>query len=105
MQPRAPSRRFTLDRMTARPATLLTVFGATGDLARRMLLPSLYRLHADGLLPPRLRILGSARSELDEDGFRAHVRAAVAEHVPAVERGILALDGLLARLDYRAAAR
>jgi glucose-6-phosphate 1-dehydrogenase len=103
MQPRAPSRRFTLDRMTARPATLLTVFGATGDLARRMLLPSLYRLHAEGMLPPRLRILGSARSELDEDGFRAHVRAAIAEHVPAGEREDGALDGLLARIGYQAA--
>ncbi|MBL8263939.1 MAG: hypothetical protein JNM58_16115, partial [Xanthomonadaceae bacterium] len=44
------------------PATLLTIFGATGDLAQRMLLPSLYGLHRDGLLPAGLRILGTARS-------------------------------------------
>jgi len=44
-------------------ATLL-LFGATGDLARRMLLPSLYGLDADGLLPADLRIVGTARTEL-----------------------------------------
>ena len=48
----------------AAPASLLTIFGATGDLARRMLLPSLYSLQAEQLLPANLRILGTARSEL-----------------------------------------
>ena len=43
----------------------LVVFGATGDLAERMLLPSLYFLDADGLLPPGLKIIGSARPNLD----------------------------------------
>ncbi|HKL54218.1 MAG TPA: hypothetical protein VJ902_09670, partial [Wenzhouxiangellaceae bacterium] len=40
--------------MNARPATLLVIFGATGDLAQRMLLPSLLGLERDGLLPDRL---------------------------------------------------
>jgi glucose-6-phosphate 1-dehydrogenase len=44
------------------PATLLTIFGATGDLAQRMLLPSLYGLEDDDLLPASMRILGTARS-------------------------------------------
>ena len=39
----------------AEAASLLTIFGATGDLAQRMLLPSLYGLQRDGLLPPRCR--------------------------------------------------
>jgi glucose-6-phosphate 1-dehydrogenase len=90
--------------MTLRTAALLTVFGATGDLARRMLLPALYRLHADGMLPPQLRVLGTARSELDAAGFRAHVREAVLEQVPADQRVAGDLDGLLARIDYRQAA-
>src|SRR6478672_10423224 len=68
------------------PASLLTIFGATGDLAQRMLLPSLYSLQAEGLLPPGLRILGTARSELDRDGFANLVAAAIAERVPAAER-------------------
>ena len=46
------------------------MFGATGDLARRMLLPSLYGLDSDGLLPDDLRIIGTARTELDDAGFR-----------------------------------
>ena len=52
-------------------ASTLLMFGATGDLARRMLLPSLYGLDSDGLLPDDLRIIGTARTELDDDGFRA----------------------------------
>jgi glucose-6-phosphate 1-dehydrogenase len=61
-------------------ATLL-LFGATGDLARRMLLPSLYGLDADGLLPEGLAVVGTARSELDDAAFRERARAALAEHV------------------------
>ena len=87
--------------MTTNTASLLTILGATGDLSRRMLLPALYRLQADGLLPPRLRILGAARSELDDAGFRALVAGAVRTkpEVGAVDEA--ALDALLARIDYR----
>ncbi|WP_445262339.1 hypothetical protein, partial [Pseudomonas sp. EA_5y_Pfl2_R50] len=46
------------------------LFGATGDLAQRMLLPSLYGLHADGLLPEGLTITGTARSEHTDASFR-----------------------------------
>ena len=48
-------------------ATDIVLFGATGDLAARMLLPSLYFLDADGLLPDELQILGSARAETRAD--------------------------------------
>ena len=67
--------------MTA--ASLLTMFGATGDLAQRMLLPSLFGLQRDGLLPPGMRILGTARSEYDDAGFRELVAGAVRAGVPA----------------------
>ena len=89
--------------MTA-PASLLTIFGATGDLAQRMLLPSLFGLQRDGLLPPGLRILGTARSELDGEGFRTMVGEAVAAQVPEGERDAAALDALLARIDYQPAS-
>ena len=52
--------------MPDKVSTLL-LFGATGDLARRMLLPSLYGLDSDGLLPDDLRIVGTARTELSDD--------------------------------------
>ena len=86
------------------PASLLTIFGATGDLAQRMLLPSLYSLQAENLLPPQMRILGTARSELDREGFANLVSAAIGERIPDAERNDAALRGLLERLDYGAAS-
>jgi glucose-6-phosphate 1-dehydrogenase len=84
----------------AEKVSTLILFGATGDLARRMLLPSLYGLHADGLLPDDLRIIGTARTELDDDGYRAKARAALEEHLaPGFFRAEVA-DAFLARVHY-----
>jgi glucose-6-phosphate 1-dehydrogenase len=58
--------------------THLLLFGATGDLARRMLLPSLYNLDAEGLLPDCLRIVATARSAHDDAGYRAIAADALA---------------------------
>jgi glucose-6-phosphate 1-dehydrogenase len=63
-------------------ATTLLMFGATGDLARRMLLPSLYGLDSDGLLPSDLRIIGTARTPLDDVEFRERADEALKEHLP-----------------------
>jgi glucose-6-phosphate 1-dehydrogenase len=82
-------------------ASLLVIFGATGDLAQRMLLPSLHSLERDGLLPPSLRILGCARSTLDREGFRAQVAESVARETPPADRTEDSLRRLLARIDYR----
>ncbi len=90
--------------MTAATASLLTIFGATGDLAQRMLLPSLYGLQRDGLLPARLKVLGTARSALDDAGFRELVANAVERAVPAADRDEQALRDLLERLSYQAAS-
>ena len=48
----------------------LVVFGATGDLARRKLIPALYHRLVDGQMPDEARIIGTARSEIDTEGFR-----------------------------------
>jgi glucose-6-phosphate 1-dehydrogenase len=61
----------------------LLLFGATGDLSHRMLLPSLYGLHSDGLLPEGFRIVCTARSEFDDEQFRATAVEALKEYVPA----------------------
>jgi glucose-6-phosphate 1-dehydrogenase len=66
--------------MGAKSSTLL-LFGATGDLARRMLLPSLYGLDSDGLLPDELRIVGTARTDLDDEAFRARAEEALRDHL------------------------
>jgi len=68
--------------MTRDKVSTLLLFGATGDLAHRMLLPSLYGLHAEGLLPDNFRIVCTARSELDDDKYRASAVEALKEHVP-----------------------
>src|SRR6476620_9299931 len=87
----------------ASPATLLVIFGASGDLAQRMLLPSLYGLQHAGLLPEGLRILGTARSELDDAAFRANVAEAVRTHVPASDLDEASLAALLERIAYQSA--
>ena len=57
----------------------IIIIGATGDLARRKLLPALYNLHLEGLLPARGKIIGYARSYLSDDEFRARAADAVRE--------------------------
>jgi glucose-6-phosphate 1-dehydrogenase len=61
------------------PPQTLVVFGASGDLARRKLLPALYDLAYEGLMPERYAIVGSGGSRLDDAGFRERAREAVEE--------------------------
>jgi glucose-6-phosphate 1-dehydrogenase len=61
----------------------LLLFGATGDLSHRMLLPSLYGLDAEELLPADLAIVATARSQLDDAAFRTSAIEALGQHVPA----------------------
>jgi glucose-6-phosphate 1-dehydrogenase len=82
---------FTADR--------LLLFGATGDLAQRMLLPSLFALDADGLLGPDLKIIGTARSDMSDSEYRNFARAALEKYLPAERRGRMA--EFLNRLYYQ----
>ena len=56
------------------PPQTLVLFGASGDLARRKLLPALYDLACDGLMPERYAIVGSGGSRLDDAGLRERAR-------------------------------
>ena len=80
-------------------ADTLLLFGATGDLARRMLLPSLCALDADKLLPEGLRIVGTARSPMSDAEYRNFARAALEKFLPADRRGSMA--DFLNRLHYQ----
>ena len=80
-------------------ADTLLLFGATGDLARRMLLPSLCALDADHLLPESLRIVGTARSAMSDAEYRNFARAALEKFLPADRRGSMA--DFLNRLHYQ----
>ena len=58
---------------------VLVLFGATGDLARRKLIPGLFHLEQVGLMPDDYRIVGASLDELDDEAFRDHVREALRE--------------------------
>ncbi|UZW56582.1 glucose-6-phosphate dehydrogenase [Sphingobium sp. JS3065] len=68
--------------MTEPSATFL-LFGATGDLAHRMIFPSLYNLLADGLLPDDFLIIASGRSEFTDDQFRDDIDKALRKFLAA----------------------
>lgn len=86
--------------MTRFIADRLLLFGATGDLAKRMLLPSLCALDAEGLLDPRTQIICTARSDLNDLSFRNFAREALEQFMPADRRGGMAT--FLNRLSYQA---
>jgi glucose-6-phosphate 1-dehydrogenase len=67
----------------ARPSPhIIVLFGATGDLAKRKLLPGLYHLFVAGLLPEKFAIIGTSPPEfaVSEDDFRKHARSACDEY-------------------------
>ncbi|OJY67556.1 MAG: glucose-6-phosphate dehydrogenase [Sphingobium sp. 66-54] len=64
-------------------STTLILFGATGDLAHRMIFPSLYHLLCDGLLPEPFHILASGRTEMDDAAFHATIREALGTYAQA----------------------
>jgi glucose-6-phosphate 1-dehydrogenase len=61
------------------PSQALVIFGASGDLTRRKILPALYNLFYDDCLPERFAVVGYARSGWDDDTFRKHARGSVEE--------------------------
>jgi glucose-6-phosphate 1-dehydrogenase len=65
-----------LERLPVAPTTLV-IFGATGDLARRKLLPALYNLAHDGALPERFHLVGVSRQEKAHENYRAECEEAI----------------------------
>ncbi|MGH2784291.1 MAG: glucose-6-phosphate dehydrogenase [Actinomycetota bacterium] len=61
------------------PPHSIVIFGASGDLTKRKILPALYNLRVTGLLPERYAIVGYARSGWTEEEFRAHARSSIEE--------------------------
>ncbi|MDQ6847542.1 MAG: glucose-6-phosphate dehydrogenase [Candidatus Dormibacteraeota bacterium] len=59
---------------------VVVIFGATGDLTKRKLMPALYALAADGQLPPGFSILGAGRTEQSTDQFRELMRESVEKY-------------------------
>ncbi|NJM82729.1 MAG: glucose-6-phosphate dehydrogenase [Tabrizicola sp.] len=78
----------------------LVIFGATGDLARRKILPGLYRRYLAGQMPGESRIIGAARSDMSDKAFREQVRVAIAEFVPKARQDAEAIEKFLGRISY-----
>jgi glucose-6-phosphate 1-dehydrogenase len=81
------------------PPTSLVIFGATGDLSRRKLLPAIYNLAHEGALPEHFNLVGVSRREQPDEEFREFARQSILEFSrrPPDEP---VLDGLLRRLSY-----
>jgi glucose-6-phosphate 1-dehydrogenase len=62
------------------PPTTLVIFGATGDLAHRKLLPALYNLAHEGALPERFKLVGVARREKGHDDFQEEARQSIQQY-------------------------
>jgi glucose-6-phosphate 1-dehydrogenase len=66
--------------------TIFVLFGATGDLAKRMVIPAFYRLALEGLLPRQWLLIGNGRGDMAHEDFRKHVREVLTEFGPKPEQ-------------------
>ena len=89
------------DGLVPQPATLV-ILGGGGDLAKRKLLPAIYNLRLDGLLPEKFAVVGFGRRELSDDGFRAFAREGIEKYSrrpleagewPEFERSLFFMSG------------
>ena len=80
----------------------LTIFGATGDLAKRKILPGLFRRMRAGQFSDNCRIIGAARSKYDIDGFRDEIEEALRTHISKERLDEKLLKQFLGRLEYLA---
>ncbi len=87
-----------LERLPVHPTTLV-IFGATGDLAHRKLLPALYNLAHEGALPERFELIGVARSEHSDQEFRQLARESIERFSRRPPDGEV-LEGLLCDMRY-----
>jgi glucose-6-phosphate 1-dehydrogenase len=78
----------------------LVIFGGTGDLARRKILPGLFRRFQAGQMTADSRIIGAARGELSDDDFRKLVAEAIAEFLPKSLQDAAVIADFLTRLHY-----
>ncbi|MGF7150256.1 glucose-6-phosphate 1-dehydrogenase [Sphingomonas zeicaulis] len=81
-------------------ASKLLLFGATGDLAQRMLIPSLFSLHAEGLLRDDMVITATSQVEMDDTQYRALAAEAITAALPAEQRDRSAVAAFADRLSY-----
>jgi glucose-6-phosphate 1-dehydrogenase len=76
------------------------VFGGTGDLARRKLMPALYQRLRDGQIPASSRIIAASRREMSDDAYRAMTHEALNQFLPEADRDPTVIDRFLGMLSY-----
>jgi glucose-6-phosphate 1-dehydrogenase len=81
----------------------LVVFGATGDLSQRKLLPALFHRDLQGQIPHGARIIGCSRRALSQEDFLAFARTSIEDHVSEADRPADVMARFLERLSYVAA--
>lgn len=82
-------------------ACVMTIFGAAGDLTKRLLLPAICNLGSNGLLPPNFTVVGFAREPYTTDTFRDYMSACVKEFVTDPDAAKYGYE-LAKRVDYTA---
>src|SRR5947209_11594098 len=87
-----------LERLPVHPTTLV-IFGATGDLAKRKLLPAIYNLAHEGALPERFNLIGVSRSDMPDDEFREQAKESIAQFSRR-QPDERVLESLLERMRY-----
>jgi glucose-6-phosphate 1-dehydrogenase len=80
----------------------LVIFGGTGDLALRKLLPALFHRFADGQITAGSRVIGIARDPLDDAAYRTRIRAALERALANERHDVATLDQFLELVSYRA---
>lgn len=76
---------------------ILVIFGASGDLTKRKLIPALYELHTQAILPEKLAVLGVSRTELTDYGFREKMM----EFLPILPNNQKDIESFLEHLYYQ----
>src|SRR5476651_1260087 len=85
------------------PPCVLVLFGASGDLAKRLLMPALYNLACDGLLPKNFAIVGVAREGLSTDDFKARMTEDIQKFMTRRQFDPAVWKNFVAHLHYTAA--
>ena len=80
--------------------SVMVIFGASGDLTSRKLIPALYYLYRQGMLPEGFSVVGGARSSFTDDEFRSQLRDAVKKYLKVPSEDEPSLDSFLEGVSY-----
>ncbi|MEW6301749.1 MAG: hypothetical protein AB1671_29140, partial [Thermodesulfobacteriota bacterium] len=85
----------------AKDPVTIVIFGASGDLSKRKLIPALYQLHNAGYLPDRYAVVGFSRTPMSDEAYRANMVEALKEQSEDGGGGVSAAHPLVAALYYQ----